>query len=207
MAVKDMDTIESKPLSVRIGGIGGQGNIKMGLMLAKTLTYDRKWVVQSQHYGAQVRGGVAYSDVLFAQDPIDFPKAYTFNMLYIMDQKPLDSFITLLKPNGVLVCDTTTIKKIPTFVKRLTRKVIAMPIAQMCTEKFGTPVVSNVVGLGLIYKISGIITLENLQKTVSEEVSKKYYEMNMQAIQFGMTLSDKEYSLKDEKLFTKVSFE
>jgi len=31
--------------------------------------------------------------------------------------------------------------------------------------------------------------------------------MNMRAIQFGMALSDKEYSLKDEKLFTKVSFE
>ncbi len=202
-----MDTIESKPLSVRIGGIGGQGNIKMGLMLAKTLTYDRKWVVQSQHYGAQVRGGVAYSDVLFAQDPIDFPKAYTFNMIYMMDQKPLDSFINLLKPNGVLICDTTTIKKIPNFIKRLTRKVIALPITQMCVEKFGTPVVSNVAGLGLIYKITGIISKENLQKTVSEEVSKKYYEMNMQAIEFGITLSDKEYSLKDEKLFTKVSFE
>jgi len=202
-----MKTVESKPLSVRIGGIGGQGNIKMGLMLAKTLTYDRKWVVQTQHYGAQVRGGVAYSDVLFAQDPIDFPKAYTFNMLYIMDQKPLDSFINLLKPNGVLICDTTTIKKIPNFVKRLTRKVIAMPISQMCVEKFGTPVVSNVVGLGLIHKITGAFTIENLQKTVAEEVSKKYYDMNMRAIQFGMALSDKEYSLKDEKLFTKVSFE
>jgi 2-oxoglutarate ferredoxin oxidoreductase subunit gamma len=194
-------------LSVRIGGIGGQGNIKMGLILAKSLTYDKKWVVQSQHYGAQVRGGVAYSDVLFAQDPIDFPKAYTFNMLYMMDQKPLDSFINLLKPNGILFCDSTKIRKVPNFIRRITRKVIVLPITEMSLEKFGTAVVSNVVGLGLILKVTGIISLENLKKTIAEEISPKYYDMNMEAIAFGMSLCGKDYSLKDEKLFTKVTFE
>lgn len=194
-------------MSVRIGGLGGQGNIKMGLMLAKALTYDKKWVIQTQHYGAQVRGGVAYSDVLFSQETIDFPKAYSFNMLYMMDQKPLDSFLSLVKPNGVLICDSSFVKKIPSSIRRITRKVIALPITEMSLEKFGIAVISNVVGLGLILKVTGIISLDSLQRTVSEEVAKKYLDMNMEALKFGMSLCGKNYSLKDEKAYSKVSFE
>jgi len=202
-----MIPVERTPSSVRIGGIGGQGNIKMGLILAKTLTLDKKWVVQTQHYGAQVRGGVAYSDVLFSNDPIDFPKAYQFDMLYMMDQKPLDSFANLLKPNGVLICDSTFVKKVPLSIRRITRKMVLIPITEQCTEKFGTPVVSNVVGLGLLQKTTGIVNPESLKAVVSEEVPAKFLDLNMEALAFGISLCSKSYALRDEKTYQKILFE
>jgi len=199
--------IEKKPSTIRLGGIGGQGNVKMGIILAKALTYDKKWVVQTQHYGAQVRGGVAYSDVLFCDEPIDYPIAYHFNILFMMDQKPLDSFYHLLRPNGVIFCDSTYVNNIPVNIRRLTKKNIILPITEICNEKWGMSVLANVVGLGLLYKVTGIVSLEALRQTVSEEVPERFIDVNIEALEHGVTLSDKHYPLKEEKKYTPITFE
>ena len=61
----------SQPHTVRISGIGGQGNVLMGIILAEALLDQGSWVVQTQSFGAQVRGGLSYCDVLFSTEPID----------------------------------------------------------------------------------------------------------------------------------------
>ncbi len=202
-----MIPIERNPFTIRIGGLGGQGNIKMGLILAKALTNDKKWVIQTQHYGAQVRGGVAYSDVLFCDDPIDFPIAYSFNVLYMMDQKPLNSFFHLLKPNGVLICDSTFVKQIHVNIRRVTKKILVYPVTEICIEKFGMPVLANVMGLGILQKATGIVNLDALKQTISEEVPKKFIDINLEALEHGYKLCDKCYTLKEEKKYTPINFE
>jgi len=202
-----MIPIEKNPFTIRLGGLGGQGNIKMGLILAKALTYDKKWVVQTQHYGAQVRGGVAYSDVLFCDDPIDFPIAYNFNVLYMMDQTPLNSFYHLLKPNGVLICDSTFIKKVHINVRRITKKILVYPVTEICRDKFGLPVLANVLGLGILQKATNIVSVDALKQTIREEVPEKFVEVNMEAFEYGQKLCDKCYPLKEEKKYTPITFE
>lgn len=202
-----MIPIEKSPNSIRIGGIGGQGNIKMGLILAKALTYDKKWVIQTQHYGAQVRGGIAYSDVLFCSDPIDYPVAYSFDILYMMHQKSLDQYYKLVKPNGILFCDSTFVNKIPVTVRRLTRKIISFPVAEISKEKFGMPVLANVIGLGLLQKTTEIVSMDSLKKTVLEEVPERFKDLNLQALEYGYSLCEKSYAVKEKKTYTPVNFE
>ncbi len=202
-----MIPIERNPFTIRIGGLGGQGNIKMGLILAKALTYDKKWVIQTQHYGAQVRGGVAYSDVLFCDDPIDYPIAYHFNVLYMMDQKPLDSYYHLLKPNGVLICDSTQVKHIHINIRRITKKILIYPITEICTEKFGLPVLANVMGLGILQKATEIVKMETLKQTIMEVVPKKFMDANLEALEYGHKLCDKCYTLKEEQKYIPINFE
>lgn len=59
----------TEPVSIRIAGISGQGNILAGLILSKALVYEGKWVVQTQSYTAQVRGDVSHCDVLSTTIP------------------------------------------------------------------------------------------------------------------------------------------
>ena len=192
-----MIPIERNPFTMRIGGLGGQGNIKMGLILAKALTNEKKWVIQTQHYGAQVRGGVAYSDVLF----------YNFNVLYMMDQKPLDSFFHLLKPNGVLICDSSFVKNLHMTIRRITKKILVYPVTDICVEKYGMPVLANVLGLGILQKATGIVSLDALKQTISEEVPQKFIDLNLEALEYGYKLCDKCYRLKEEKKYTPINFE
>ncbi|NIV43415.1 2-oxoacid:ferredoxin oxidoreductase subunit gamma, partial [Candidatus Bathyarchaeota archaeon] len=44
---------------IRIAGLGGQGVVLAGQLLAKAAVYDGKHVVQTQSYGAEARGSAA----------------------------------------------------------------------------------------------------------------------------------------------------
>ncbi len=202
-----MISVESTPYAIRIGGIGGQGNIKMGLILAKALTYDKRWVVQTQSYGAQVRGGIAFSDVLFSQEPIDYPKANHFDIQYMMHQQPLEKFISLLRPNGILICDRSFVSQLPITIRRITRKIVSIPVTEIATERFKLAVVANVLGLGLLLKTTKIVSVESIQQAIEEEVPKKVLDVNLEAFQYGYSLVEKTYSLKDEKRRATARFE
>lgn len=49
------EMILADPLALRIAGIGGQGNILAGLIIANAGVVAGKNVVHTQSYGAQVR--------------------------------------------------------------------------------------------------------------------------------------------------------
>lgn len=116
-----MSSSISTPNSVRFSGEAGQGNILMGIIFAKALVKEGFWVVQSQHYGAQVRGGLSYCDVLFDQEPIDYPEAKNFDILYLMHNVGL-SHIGNLKRNGILLYDEKFVENIPQYVERINQK-------------------------------------------------------------------------------------
>lgn len=202
-----MIPIERTPYAIRIGGIGGQGNIKMGLILAKALTYDKRWVVQTQSYGAQVRGGIAYSDVLFSKEPIDYPKAHIFDIQYMMHQQALEKFIPFLRPNGILICDRSFTTHLPITIRRITRKIVSIPVTEIATERFKMPLIANVLGLGLLLKTSHIVSMESIKRAIKDEVPEKTLDLNMEALQYGYSLVEKTYSLKDEQRRAPVSFE
>lgn len=124
----------TQPHSVRISGIGGQGNVLMGIILAEALIIQGNWVVQTQSYGAQVRGGLSYCDVLFNSEPIDYPKAHSFELIYSMHQTAVNAHVPLLHVNGVLIVDSTLVSSIPKEGVRMTRKIIQKPVTEL-TEK------------------------------------------------------------------------
>ncbi|OAA30120.1 pyruvate ferredoxin oxidoreductase [Kosmotoga arenicorallina S304] len=186
------------PHSVRISGIGGQGNVLMGIILADALVSMGLWVVQTQSYGAQVRGGLSYCDVLFCKEPIDYPKANNFNVIYSMHQIAVNAHINLLKPNGILIIDSSYVSNLPKEAFRITKKIIMKPISKLTQERFGTALPSNMVGLGIISKASNIIKPEALKKAMKKHIKEKYHKLNEEAIDFGISLVEKSYTLKEE---------
>jgi len=60
---------------VRIGGFGGQGVVTMAVVAGETASlYDKKYVVQTQSYGPEARGGASKSEIVISDEEIDFPK-------------------------------------------------------------------------------------------------------------------------------------
>ena len=185
----------STPYALRISGMGGQGNILMGLVFAKALVKSGFWVIQTQHYGAQVRGGLSYCDVLFSDVQIDFPKAETFDILYIMHEIGL-THLKFLRQNGILFVDTSYINVLPQSIFRITKKVIKFPAAKIAEEKLGKPNVANMVGLGIISKVTGIIKLDKIIQAMKEQVREHYHEINEKALKIGYEMVEKKYTLK-----------
>ncbi len=186
------------PFSIRISGIGGQGNVMLGTILSDALVKEEKWVVQTQAYGAQVRGGLTNCDVLFSNEPIDFPQARTFDIFFAMHDIGLKAHARYLKSNGVLFLDSSMCGEVPSAIKVITRKIISISITQKAEELFGKQVFANVISLGIIASTTRIIGHEALKKAVSEHVPQKYLEQNLQALEEGYKLSDKVFEIRED---------
>lgn len=193
----------SKPFSVRFAGEAGQGNIMMGHVFANSLVKEGYNVVQTLHYGARVRGGLSYTDVLFDKVPIDFPKAETFDILYIMHDVAV-SQVKHLKKNSLVFYDDEFVKKLPQTVSRKTKKVIKVPASKIAYNEIGNINVSNMVGLGILASVTGILGLDILISTMKENVKENYYEMDEKALNLGYEFTKKTYKIRSGEKVTKL---
>jgi 2-oxoglutarate ferredoxin oxidoreductase subunit gamma len=125
---------------IRLSGSGGQGLILMGIILAEAIgIYNGKYVAQTQSYGPEARGGSSKSEVVVSDEEIDYPKAMKLDLLLAMNQKSCDEFYPDLKPDGLLIVDSTFVAQLPT------PKVFQIPFTRMAREKFKREVVANII--------------------------------------------------------------
>ncbi|WP_129408577.1 2-oxoacid:acceptor oxidoreductase family protein [Marinitoga lauensis] len=184
-----------EPRSIRISGMGGQGNILMGLILAESLVSEGYWVVQSQHYGAQVRGGLSFCDVLYSEEVIDYPKAEAFDVLYIMNDIAFPH-LTMIKNNGIVFYDSSYIKALPQTVSRITKKIVAIPASKLAYEELGNTNVANMIGLGAIAKNCEIVKLDTLIRVMKKRVNPRFFEIDEKALKIGYNYTNKKYEIK-----------
>ena len=63
-----------EPLSIRISGFGGQGIILAAVILGTTMVRKGNlYVVQTQSYGSEARGGECQSELIVSDKPINSP--------------------------------------------------------------------------------------------------------------------------------------
>lgn len=195
----------TEPISIRIAGISGQGNILAGLILAKALVYEGKWVVQTQSYSAQVRGDVSYCDVLYNDSPIDYPESEYFDIVCILHQKAMDELYKSVKVNGVVILDQTFVKNVPDFVKRITRKILFVPATERAISEFKTAMVSNVIMVGVLAKVCNIVKLDSLKRALRDHVRRPLWDINLKALEFGYNMFEKQFKIKTERVWKRLA--
>lgn len=166
---------------IRLSGSGGQGLILMGIILAEAIgIYDGKYVAQTQSYGPEARGGSSKSEVIVSDEEIDYPKAIRLDLLLVMNQKSCDEFYPDLKPEGLLVVDSTFVTQIPT------PKAFQIPFTRLAREKFGKEVVANIIALGALSQLTPIVSAKATESAVLARVPKGTEKLNRDALRAGM---------------------
>jgi len=169
---------------IRLSGSGGQGLILAGLILAEAAgIYDGKYVCQSQSYGPEARGGASKSEVIISDEEIDYPKALKPDVLLAMNQTSCDLYCFDLKPNGILIVDSTFVKQLPT------TKTIAIPFTAMARKELGKEMVANVVALGSLVFITGAVSIKSLEAALMNRVPRGTEELNRKAMELGVQLA------------------
>jgi 2-oxoglutarate ferredoxin oxidoreductase subunit gamma len=172
-----------KRIEVIIGGHGGQGVVLAGQILGKAAAFDGKNVVQTQSYGAEARGSLAKSEVIISDSRIGFPAVRKCDVLVAMNQESLDNYLPPLKDDGTLIVDSS-VEKIPE-VKAKTYKV---PAVETARKAFGESLFANMVILGALVKITQIVSVASMEKSIRESVSEKTLEANLNAFRKGLQL-------------------
>jgi len=164
---------------VRLAGTGGQGAILAGILLAEAAIRDGKNVVQSQSYGPEARGGASRSEVVISDDEILYPKVLQPNITLCMSQEACDKYGGQMGKDGLLILDSGHVSRAPT------TKAVRVPMTTIAREDIGRAIVANVVGLGVLVGLTGIVSRESLEAAVKERAPHGTEEINLKALAAG----------------------
>ena len=166
---------------IRLSGSGGQGLILMGIILAEAVgIYDGSYVAQTQSYGPEARGGSSKSEVIVSDEEIDYPKAMKLDLLLAMNQKSCDDFYQDLKPEGLLIVDSTFVSQTPAL------KIFQIPFTRIAREKFKREVVANIIALGALTQLTPIVSPKAMESAVLARVPKGTEKLNRDALKAGI---------------------
>ena len=168
-------------------GSGGQGVITAAIILAEAaVMYEGLNAVQSQLYGAEARGGATRSDVIIADETINYPEVIQPNVLVCLTSEAYAKFSPIIRPGGLLLTDrryVRTLKKVDARQKEL-------PMFQTVMEKIGKPIVFNICMLGAVIRLTDLVQPDSVMKVLERRIPSGFIEMNREALNLGLSLGD-----------------
>ncbi len=173
------------PFKFRFAGSGGMGVILGTIILAEAALSERFYVVQTQSYGPEARGGMCKAEMIISRKEIDFPKIEKASCLVALTQKSLDKYIDQLEPDGLIIADST-IEMPP----NCPNKYVRVPIIDTTYDVIRKPITINIVALGAVNGILKLVSDSVLEKTVLGRVPKDTEELNKRALKEGKRLSE-----------------
>ena len=170
-----------------IAGFGGQGVLSMGKILAYAALMDNLEVTWMPSYGPEQRGGTANVTVILSDSEISSPMLDDYDTAVILNQQSLDKFESKVKPGGTLIYDSYGIHKAPTRTDINIYRIDAME----ATFEMENAKAYNMVVLGALLKIKGLVPVESVIKGLKKTLPERHHHlipMNEDAINRGMAL-------------------
>jgi 2-oxoglutarate ferredoxin oxidoreductase subunit gamma len=171
-------------------GFGGQGVLSMGMLLAYAAMKEGKEVSWMPSYGPEMRGGTANCIVNISDQPISSPIVSSYDVVVVFNQPSLKKFEPKVKKNGILIWESTTIKEPPS---RKDIEIYPIPAIEKATHDLKNVKVMNMLMLGVLLKINGIVKKESVLQALKETLPERHHHLiplNEEAIELGMTLAD-----------------
>ncbi len=164
-------------------GFGGQGIMFMGKLFAEAALEAGRHVTWMPSYGAEVRGGTAYSMVRISKDEIASPVVTKPNMLIVMNKPSLLKYEENLAEGGILISNRSLIDENP---KRKNIKIVNIPMTDIAAG-LGNIKCANMVAAGALVKRSKMITLHNALTALKNALKGKedIFLLNKHALEKG----------------------
>ena len=173
-----------------ITGFGGQGIILAGNILGKAATlYDRRHATLIQSYGPEARGGACAAQVVISGEEIEYPYVETPGLLICMSQEGFTSNIGKLDEKGSLFIDTGLVDPDPELIGRGIR--VHGIGATSLAEEMGVRMMANIIMLGFVTSLSGVVSREALVQAVTSSVPKGTEKKNLAGLEAGFEKGNK----------------
>lgn len=165
-------------------GFGGQGIMFMGKAISYAAMKEGKRVTWMPSYGAEVRGGTAYSMVVVSDEPIASPVIKEPTICVVMNSPSFQKYEPKVRKNGLLIMNKSLIDS---QAKRTDIEILDIPITELAKEA-GDYRIGNMVGLGALLGKRRIIKVESLIDGLKDIISATYHNLlpvNEKAIRKG----------------------
>ncbi|NLE23219.1 MAG: 2-oxoacid:ferredoxin oxidoreductase subunit gamma [Actinobacteria bacterium] len=176
---------EHARVEIRCSGSGGQGILLAAAIIAEAAAALGRHVVQTQSYGPEARGGASKAEVIISEGPIDYPEVQTPDVSLVLSQAAYHKYAGDTKPGGLLVYDSGLVELDPGD-DRVVR--CGLPFTAVAADELGKKVVTNIVALGALAAVSGILPVEAVRDAVLSRVPERFRELNEHAFGLGLRL-------------------
>jgi len=167
-------------------GFGGQGIMLMGKLIAEAGLREGLHVMWMPSYGAEVRGGTAYSMTKVSEGEIASPIIAHPDILVVMNRPSLVKYQATVKDGGFLIANKTMAGDVDA-AKGV--DVVNKPLTEIAS-KLGNVRAANMVAVGAIAKRSRLISLKNVLASLDDVFKDKpdLAALNRKAVEAGFKL-------------------
>lgn len=175
---------ENSEIRIIIAGFGGQGVVLTGNLIARAALMEGKNVTGMVAYGAEMRGGTAFAAVIVSEDEIACPFVEIPDAAIVLNQPSLDKFEPDIAAGGLLLVNTSLVKRSP---RREDIDCIFVPATEIA-QGLGQLKVANLAALGAFVRHTDLVQQESVRQAVKDLFSEKnpaLTEINLEAFQAG----------------------
>lgn len=173
---------------IRLHGMGGQGVVACGELLAIAASYEDKFCRAFPMYGSARRGApvLAFAQI-GREDEATRSMIYHPEYLLVLDP-PMPEAMDItqgLKDRGVIVYNTTkTPDEAKEIFKKNIRKIGVVDATGIAMEVINRPIPNTVI-LGAFVKTTGLLKMDSIFKAIDKRFAQRLAEPNKKAAQAG----------------------
>jgi 2-oxoglutarate ferredoxin oxidoreductase subunit gamma len=173
---------------IRIAGFGGQGVILATNILGRACAlYEDGHATMMQSFGPEARGGAASATLVLSDEAVLYPYVSKLDVLVVMSQEAYTRFAPEVRAGGLLLVEKDLV--------RLSGvegdcKVFGIPATRLA-EELGKKMILNVVMVGCLAALTGVVQAESCKKAVADLVPPRFRDLNLSAFDKGFEYGGK----------------
>ncbi len=168
-----------------VAGVGGQGVMVIGTLLAQAAFLENLQVTYFPSYGVEKRGGHAECTVVISDEEIRSPIVWAPRAAIIMSRSALTKFAKRVKPRGLIMLNSSLIDLQE--VGRSDLEILGVPALEMAQD-LGQERLANMILIGAFVEKTRVVKGEALISAlplIFEERYHSFIPLNESAIQKG----------------------
>ena len=164
--------MDDKHQELIIAGMGGQGVMLIGQLLAHATVMEGRNVVWFPAYGPETRGGTAHCTVIISSEEIGSPVSSSPDALIALTQPLLDQFAPSVRREGTILVNTSLAQP-PDY--RDDCKIVEVPATDLAAD-LGSSKVANMVMLGAYVALARLVALDSVKAAMPEVLPKRHHQ-------------------------------
>lgn len=183
-----MAQAKRRPVEVMVVGLGGQGALLFGRLLAEAgMPYYRN-VTFFPNYATVLRGGDSQCTVFLTDEEVTSPIALGIQSVIVMSSPSLEEFSRRVLPGGLLILDSSVVSG---EVNRGDVTVYRVPATENAV-RLGDRRVANLILLGSYLEVTKALPLEAVEGVVARRFAGvrggETLRLNTEALRLGASL-------------------
>lgn len=159
--------------SIIISGFGGQGALFAGQVLAYAAMESGKEVTWIPSYGPEMRGGTAHCTVMIGDELIGAPLVRNPQCVIAMNLPSVDKYEPLVKAGGLLLYDSTLVKR---GMRRNDVGSVAVP-AHDIALRCGSHQLVNIVMIGALLARCPLVELTAVEQALRAHLPDRHADL------------------------------